>query len=126
MIQIRGGHRGVRPNCRDSAASNTSCRGAALAAGAVASCMLPCDLLLSERVWTGSHAGTDCNTQSNALDPSDLGNLALWQVLAEPIQTVMRRYGVPEPYEKLKEFTRGRRVTQASMQVPHLAIWMVR
>jgi Adenylosuccinate lyase C-terminal len=39
------------------------------------------------------------------------------QVLAEPIQTVMRRYGVPEPYEKLKDFTRGRRVTQQSMQV---------
>jgi adenylosuccinate lyase len=30
-----------------------------------------------------------------------------WEVLAEPIQTVMRRYGVPEPYEKLKELTRG-------------------
>lgn len=30
------------------------------------------------------------------------------QVLAEPIQTVMRRYGVPEPYEKLKALTRGR------------------
>jgi hypothetical protein len=40
-----------------------------------------------------------------------------WEVLAEPIQTVMRRYGVPEPYEKLKAFTRGQRVTQESMQV---------
>eukprot|EP00878_Enallax_costatus_P045110 GHUV01054023.1.p1 GENE.GHUV01054023.1~~GHUV01054023.1.p1 ORF type:complete len:102 (-),score=18.16 GHUV01054023.1:134-439(-) len=40
-----------------------------------------------------------------------------WEVLAEPIQTVMRRYGVPEPYEKLKAFTRGQRVTQDSMQV---------
>jgi adenylosuccinate lyase len=40
-----------------------------------------------------------------------------WEVLAEPIQTVMRRYGVPEPYEKLKAFTRGQRVTQQSMQV---------
>lgn len=40
----------------------------------------------------------------------------LAQVLAEPIQTVMRRYGVPEPYEKLKAFTRGQRVTQESMQ----------
>eukprot|EP00878_Enallax_costatus_P018462 GHUV01019434.1.p1 GENE.GHUV01019434.1~~GHUV01019434.1.p1 ORF type:complete len:332 (+),score=91.13 GHUV01019434.1:831-1826(+) len=39
-----------------------------------------------------------------------------WEVLAEPIQTVMRRYGVPEPYEKLKAFTRGQRVTQDSMQ----------
>uniref|UniRef100_A0A383VV91 Adenylosuccinate lyase n=1 Tax=Tetradesmus obliquus TaxID=3088 RepID=A0A383VV91_TETOB len=39
-----------------------------------------------------------------------------WEVLAEPIQTVMRRWGVPEPYEKLKAFTRGQRVTQESMQ----------
>ncbi len=30
-----------------------------------------------------------------------------WEVLAEPIQTVMRRYGVPEPYEQLKALTRG-------------------
>ncbi|KAJ9553377.1 hypothetical protein OSB04_017422 [Centaurea solstitialis] len=35
-----------------------------------------------------------------------------WEVLAEPIQTVMRRYGVEEPYEKLKELTRGRAVTR--------------
>ena len=32
---------------------------------------------------------------------------ANWAVLAEPIQTVMRRYGVPEPYEQLKSLTRG-------------------
>ena len=31
-----------------------------------------------------------------------------WEVLAEPIQTVMRRYGIDQPYEKLKELTRGR------------------
>ena len=36
---------------------------------------------------------------------------ANWEVLAEPIQTVMRRYGVEKPYEKLKELTRGRRIT---------------
>ena len=34
-----------------------------------------------------------------------------WEVLAEPIQTVMRRYGIEKPYEKLKELTRGKRVT---------------
>ena len=34
-----------------------------------------------------------------------------WEVLAEPIQTVMRRYGMPEPYEQLKTLTRGVRVT---------------
>ncbi|XP_068663643.1 uncharacterized protein [Aristolochia californica] len=39
-----------------------------------------------------------------------------WEVLAEPIQTVMRRYAVPEPYEKLKELTRGRAVTQESLK----------
>lgn len=36
---------------------------------------------------------------------SDLDNS--WEVLAEPIQTIMRKHGIPEPYEKLKELTRG-------------------
>lgn len=40
---------------------------------------------------------------------------ANWEVLAEPIQTVMRRYGIEKPYEKLKELTRGKRVTKADM-----------
>jgi len=31
-----------------------------------------------------------------------------WEVLAEPIQTVMRRYGIENPYEQLKELTRGK------------------
>ena len=39
-----------------------------------------------------------------------------WEVLAEPIQTVMRRYGIPEPYEKLKALTRGHRITREAMQ----------
>lgn len=39
-----------------------------------------------------------------------------WEVLAEPIQTVMRRYGLPEPYEQLKKFTRGRPMTRELMQ----------
>ena len=38
---------------------------------------------------------------------------ASWEVLAEPIQTVMRRYGIEKPYEKLKELTRGKRIDQA-------------
>ncbi|WP_417683313.1 adenylosuccinate lyase [Pseudidiomarina aquimaris] len=38
-----------------------------------------------------------------------------WELLAEPIQTVMRRYGIEKPYEKLKELTRGKRVNQAAM-----------
>ncbi len=39
-----------------------------------------------------------------------------WEVLAEPIQTVMRRYGIEEPYEKLKALTRGQRLNQQDMQ----------
>ena len=41
---------------------------------------------------------------------------ANWEVLAEPIQTVMRRYGVEQPYEKLKELTRGRRIDREDMR----------
>jgi adenylosuccinate lyase len=40
---------------------------------------------------------------------------ASWEVLAEPVQTVMRRYGVEQPYEKLKELTRGRQVTRETL-----------
>ncbi|HHF0495437.1 TPA: adenylosuccinate lyase [Haemophilus influenzae] len=39
-----------------------------------------------------------------------------WEVLAEPIQTVMRRYGIEKPYEKLKELTRGKRVAEQAMR----------
>ncbi len=39
-----------------------------------------------------------------------------WEVLAEPVQTVMRRYAIPEPYEKLKALTRGRAVTREVLQ----------
>ena len=38
-----------------------------------------------------------------------------WELLAEPIQTVMRRYGIEKPYEKLKELTRGKRVNAEIM-----------
>jgi adenylosuccinate lyase len=41
---------------------------------------------------------------------------AAWEVLAEPIQTVMRRYGLPQPYEQLKNFTRGQAMTRELMQ----------
>ena len=43
----------------------------------------------------------------------DLNNA--WEVLAEPIQTVMRRYGIEKPYEKLKALTRGQAITQETM-----------
>ena len=38
-----------------------------------------------------------------------------WEVLAEPVQTVMRRYGVPDAYEKLKELTRGKGVEREAL-----------
>jgi adenylosuccinate lyase len=44
----------------------------------------------------------------------DLG--AAWEVLAEPIQTVMRRHGLPNPYEQLKQLTRGKAITPAALR----------
>ncbi|TDI81110.1 MAG: adenylosuccinate lyase [Betaproteobacteria bacterium] len=53
-----------------------------------------------------------CNKGLNKLE-ANLERLAVdledaWEILAEPIQTIMRRYGVPHPYEKLKKLTRGK------------------
>jgi adenylosuccinate lyase len=45
----------------------------------------------------------------------DLDNC--WEVLAEPVQTVMRRYGVPNPYEQLKELTRGKGITPEGLKM---------
>ncbi|MDP3121846.1 adenylosuccinate lyase [Polynucleobacter sp.] len=42
---------------------------------------------------------------------------ACWEVLAEPVQTVMRRYGIENPYEQLKELTRGKGINQVDLQV---------
>lgn len=39
-----------------------------------------------------------------------------WEILAEPIQTIMRRYGIAQPYEKLKELTRGRKIDEAILR----------
>jgi len=41
---------------------------------------------------------------------------ASWEVLAEAVQTVMRRYGLPQPYEQLKALTRGQGITKESMR----------
>jgi adenylosuccinate lyase len=38
-----------------------------------------------------------------------------WEVLAEPVQTVMRRYKLPNPYERLKELTRGKAITREAI-----------
>lgn len=39
-----------------------------------------------------------------------------WEVLAEPIQTVLRKYGIPDAYDKLKELTRGKRIDKEAIQ----------
>jgi adenylosuccinate lyase len=39
-----------------------------------------------------------------------------WEVLAEPVQTVMRRHGVPQAYERLKELTRGKGIEREALQ----------
>jgi adenylosuccinate lyase len=41
---------------------------------------------------------------------------ACWEILAEPVQTVMRRYGLPQPYEQLKALTRGRGITEQALR----------
>ncbi|MAI94497.1 MAG: adenylosuccinate lyase [Halieaceae bacterium] len=46
-----------------------------------------------------------------AAEPMQADLDSTWEILGEAIQTVMRRYGVPEPYEKLKALTRGQRLT---------------
>lgn len=51
------------------------------------------------------------------VEPIEADLNANWEVLAEPIQTVMRRYGVEKPYEKLKELTRGQRITPDQLWV---------
>jgi adenylosuccinate lyase len=58
--------------------------------------------------------GTDKLELNEAALSADLDSA--WEVLAEPIQTVMRRHGLPEPYEQLKSFTRGQPMTRALMQ----------
>jgi adenylosuccinate lyase len=63
--------------------------------------------------YTSLNAGLNkLELNSEALD-DDLNSS--WEVLAEPIQTVMRRYGVQGAYEKLKEVTRGKTVTAAAL-----------
>lgn len=53
----------------------------------------------------------EINTQRIAEDLD-----ACWEVLAEPIQTVMRRYDIENPYEKLKELTRGKGISPEALQ----------
>ncbi len=59
------------------------------------------------------HKGLGKITVDKHRAQTDLANN--WQVLAEPLQTVMRRYGIDQPYEKLKQLTRGQSVTQEDL-----------
>jgi len=64
--------------------------------------------------WVSLQRGMRQLAVDEARMASDLD--ACWEVLAEPIQTVMRRYGLPNPYERLKALTRGRTgITRASL-----------
>ena len=64
-----------------------------------------------------------CDSLGRGLDKLEVNEAALaddlnnaWEVLAEPVQTVMRRHGLPNPYDQLKDFTRGQPITRALMQ----------
>jgi adenylosuccinate lyase len=64
-----------------------------------------------------------CDSLSRGMDKLEVNEPALaadldaaWEVLAEPVQTVMRRHGLPDPYDQLKAFTRGRPITRELMQ----------
>ncbi|GAB4176520.1 MAG: adenylosuccinate lyase [Rhodocyclaceae bacterium] len=63
--------------------------------------------------WDATLRGTgklECDRARMAADLADA-----WEVLAEPIQTVMRRYGIPDPYEQLKALTRGRAIDREGL-----------
>ncbi len=68
------------------------------------------------------HALLGCDSLSRGLDKLEVNPQALaddldaaWEVLAEPVQTVMRRYQVPQAYERLKEITRGKGITREAL-----------
>jgi len=64
--------------------------------------------------WRACLKGLEKLELNPAAIDADIDNC--WEILAEPIQTVMRRYQVPEAYEKLKDLTRGKGIDQASIQ----------
>jgi adenylosuccinate lyase len=68
------------------------------------------------------HALLGCVSLARGMDKLELHAAALaadldaaWEVLAEPIQTVMRRHGLKDPYERLKDYTRGKAMTRAAI-----------
>ena len=71
-------------------------------------------MCIRDRAYTSLSVGLgklELNEEALAADLD-----AAWEVLAEPIQTVMRRYGIEQPYEKLKALTRGQRVNRETLR----------
>ena len=63
--------------------------------------------------WDACLRGLNKLELNAAAIDADIDNC--WEVLAEPVQTVMRRYGLPQPYEQLKALTRGKGINQAGL-----------
>ncbi|OZI19413.1 adenylosuccinate lyase [Bordetella genomosp. 9] len=64
--------------------------------------------------WDACLRGLDKLEVNTAAIDADIDGC--WEVLAEPVQTVMRRYGLPQPYEQLKALTRGKGITQSALR----------
>jgi adenylosuccinate lyase len=65
--------------------------------------------------WDSCVRGLDKLETNPQRMADDLDNT--WEVLAEPVQTVMRRYGIANPYEQLKELTRGKGISKEALRV---------
>jgi len=63
--------------------------------------------------WDACRRGLDKLEVNHAAISADLDDA--WEVLAEPVQTVMRRHGLENPYEQLKELTRGKGITREAL-----------
>jgi adenylosuccinate lyase len=64
--------------------------------------------------WDACMRGLDKLEINTAAIDQDIDDA--WEVLAEPVQTVMRRYGLPQPYEQLKALTRGKGITREALR----------
>ncbi|ARP82473.1 adenylosuccinate lyase [Bordetella genomosp. 8] len=64
--------------------------------------------------WDACLRGLDKLEVNKAAIDADIDGC--WEVLAEPVQTVMRRYGLPQPYEQLKALTRGKGITESALR----------
>ena len=108
------GNLGSPMRCCGSSPRSCRCR-----AGSATSPTPPCCAISASRSATRIIAVQSVSRGLGKIEPTatrladDLDGA--WEVLAEPIQTVMRRYAVPEAYEQLKELTRGRRIDAAAI-----------